>query len=324
MKSRPSLKNSARAALNSPIHPVRNTFLFSCCAIVSNGIHRKRGFLTWLVTLSFLSCGCSVYPKPNHSLNHPDESLVKIVRDEYNIPIISRLLGRTLWIYLPLQEELFVDSDKPLEYAKKFEFKSIEGTLQNQVFSFNYDVREIPETKETQNKKFNPRALETMNKVLRSVRRVLFSVRRDTYAPRFFVTVTADTKSGIEIMHTTYIDDLKKAFYEIISWSEYQHRNLEEIGLSPGAIGDLTGSHLDFRDVDFNEFLIEQIKQRLRLKFNRPEVEIGVDIDKEVLKSIKNVLEIYKVEDFSALNLKNLVTEKAVTLSRAAVLEKIP
>ena len=302
MKLRPSLKNLARAALNSPIYG-------------------KRDFLTWLIAITLLSAGCSVYPKSNHSLNNPAESLVKIVRDEYNIPIVCRLVGRTLWIYLPLQEELFIDSDKPLEYPKKFESKSIEGNLQNEVFSFNYDIREIPETKEKQDKKFNPRALDTMNKVLRSVRRVLFSVRPDTSAPRFFVTVTADTKNGIEIKHTTYIDDLKKAFYEIISWTEYQHRNLEDIGLSPGAIGDKEGKHLEFRDIDFKEFLIEQIRQRVRLKFNRPEVEKGADIDKEVLKSIKNVLEIYKVEDFSALDLKNLVTDKRISLSRAAALE---
>ena len=93
--------------------------------------------------------------------------------------------------------------------------------------------------------------------------------------------------------------------------------------MSLEAIGDFKGRHLKFQDIDFKEFLVEQIRQRIRQKFNRAEVEKGADIDKEVLKSIKKVLEIYKFQDFLVLDLRNLLTDKKISLSRAAVFEKI-
>lgn len=226
-------------------------------------------------------------------------------------------------MYLPVEEAIFIENDKPESYTKIFNPKSIEGNLRDGMFNLNYDIAEIPETKETQNTKFNPLISDIINKALRSIRRVLFSLKQDGQGPRFFIIVTSDIKNGIEIISTNYIDDLRKASYEIISWTEYQHRSLEDIKLSPGAIGDKEGKHLEFRDIHFNEFLLGQIQQRLRQKFNRPEVKKGADIDKEVLKTIRNVFEIYGFEDFSLVSLQNLATSNKTTLSKAAVLEEI-
>ena len=302
MKLRLSLKNSARAALNSLILP-------------------KIRLLTALLSLAFLT-NCTIPSEPTYSLGDLSSSLVKMAQEEYKLPLVSTLVGQTLWIYLPLEEELFIDSDKPQEYTQRFDFKSAQGNLKYDTLAFGYEIRETPETKESQNKKFNPQAAEKINKVLRCVRRLIFSLKRYRYEPEFFVTVVTDTKNGIELIDVTYVDDLKKVLYEMISWVEYQHRNIEDIKISPEAVGDKEGKHLKLYDIEFKDFFIEQIKQRLRSKFSRGEVEKGADIDKEVLKSIKNVLEIYNFNDFSLLELKNLVTDKTVSFSRAAVLEK--
>lgn len=268
-----------------------------------------------------LSC-CSFPLTPTYTTETLSQSLEKILLEEYRIPSVSGLTGQALWVYIPTEEAIFIESEKPESYAKIFDPKSIEGNLQGGMFNFNYDIAEIPETKETQNTKFNPAIADLMNKALRSIRRVLFSLKRDESGPRFFVIALCDIKNGIEIINTTYIDDLRKASYEIISWTEYQHRGLEDIKLVPEAIGDKEGNHLEFRDIHFNEFMLGQIQQRLRQKFNRPEVKKGVDIDKEVLKTIKNVLEIYGFEDFSLVSLQNLATSNKTTLSKAALLEK--
>ena len=294
MKLRLSLRNSARAARNSLI-----------------------------TALIFLIPGCSAAPGPSYTIKNLSASLSEICKNEYNIPIVSKLQGQTLWVYIPLEEELFIETDKPEEYSKKFEVKSIDGSLSGGSINLGYDIQEIPEAKESQNKKFNPQAMDKINKILRSLRRVVFSLRHDKYEPKFFIIVAADIKNGIELIEITYIDDLKKAFYGIISWSEYQQRSLQDIKVSLEAIGDFKGRHLKFQDIDFREFLVEQIRQRIRQKFNRAEVEKGADIDKEVLKSIKNVLEIYKFQDFLVLDLRNLITDKKISLSRAAVFEKI-
>lgn len=316
MRLRLSLRNSERAARNSLIAALK---IGTANIFLSRHIYRK--IVT--VPILFLILGCSAPPGPSYTIKNLSESLTEICKNEYDIPVVSELQGQTLWVYMPLEEELFIDTDKPQEYTKKFEVKSIDGSLAGGSINLDYNIQEIPEAKESQNKKFNPQAMDKINKILRSVRRVVFSLKPNKYEPKFFVIVTADIKNGVELIEITYIDDLKKAFYGMISWSEYQQRSLQDIKVSLEAIGDFKGRHIKFQGIDFKEFLVEQIRQRIRMKFNRSEAEKGANIDKEVLKSIKNVLEIYKFKDFLVLDLRNLLTDKKTSLSRAAVFEKI-
>ena len=267
--------------------------------------------------------GCSF--QPNHdpyTLTNLSDYLVKIARDDYKVTLVSKLVGQTLWVYLPLEESLFIDADKPQEYSQRYEIKNLEAGLNYETLSLDYAVSEVPETKESQNKKFNPEVADKINKTLRTIRRVLFNLKPQKYEPRFFVLAATDIKTGIELVDTTYIDDIRKVSYDMISWIEYQHRTLENVNVSFTAIGDKKGRHLRMRDIDFQDFLLEQIKQRIQVKFNRNETEKGADIDEEVLKTVKYVLEIYKFKDFLVLELKNSLTRKKVTLSRSAVLEK--
>ena len=286
-----------------------------------NGLKKlSPAYSSWLIVLIFSLWGCNLLPsKPTYTSENIAESVVKIAQEEYRIHLVSKLIGQTLWIYLPLEEDLFVDSDKPQESISRFDFKHAEGILKEKTLNFVYDIREIPETKENQNKKFNPEAGKKISMVLRCVRRVVFSLKRQANGPRFFTLVTADTKNGFELTDTTYIDDLKKVLFEMISWTEYQYRTVEDIKLAPEAIGDLEGEHLEFYDVNFERFLIDQIKQRLRIKFNRssdlPKAG-GVDIEKEVFKSIRAVFEIYNFSDFLTLDMYNLASEKRFLLAK--------
>lgn len=191
------------------------------------------------------------------------------------------------------------------------------------IISFDYDIIAVGETKELQNKKINPKATKKMQKVFSALRRVILSLKHSADEPLFFVTVTADIKNGLELIEITYIDDLKKALYGMISITEYQHRSLQDLRISFEAIGDKEGTHVKFQDIKFNDFLIEQIRQRVRSKFQRPEVQKEADIDKEVIRSISHVFEIYKFNGFSMLELKNLVTGNKLSLSLQALLEKV-
>lgn len=283
----------------------------------------KNSASTALSSLLLLFYGCSSFDKPSYyTQENLNESIVKIAKEEYNIPVISKLAGETIWVYIPLKEELFIKSDKPEAYVKRFESEPIKGELKEGLLKFEYEIKEIPEVKETQDKKLNPDALDKISKILRTVRRIIFSLKPNGFKPKFFAVLTSDIKNGIEILDITYVDDLKKVFYGIISWTEYQHRSLEFVNLSLEAIGDSEGKHMNPYDIDFNDFLAEQIKQRLSIKFNRPEVEKGADIDKEVLKSVKNVLEIYNADSFLLVDLKNLITGYRVTMSKSAILER--
>src|SRR3989338_7816769 len=100
MKLRLSLRNSARAAHNSLI-----------------------------AALIFLILGCSAAPGPSYTIKNLSASLSEICKNEYNIPVVTRLQGQTLWVYIPLEEELFIETGKLEEYSKKFEVKSIDSSL---------------------------------------------------------------------------------------------------------------------------------------------------------------------------------------------------
>src|SRR3990167_3090254 len=72
--------------------------------------------------------GCSF--QPNHdpyTLTNLSDYLVKIARDDYKVTLVSKLVGQTLWVYLPLEESLFIDADKPQEYSQRYEIKNLEA-----------------------------------------------------------------------------------------------------------------------------------------------------------------------------------------------------
>ena len=77
MKSRLSLKNSARVALNSLI----------------------------LISLLLFS-GCSSETRPTYSKENLAQSIQDICKKEYNLEIKARLVGDTLWVYLSVEELL--------------------------------------------------------------------------------------------------------------------------------------------------------------------------------------------------------------------------
>jgi len=157
--------------------------------------------------------------------------------------------------------------------------------------------------------------------VLQVIRRVLFSVGNSKEnTPAFFCIVTADIKNGFENKQIFYFLDLKKLSYSFISQTEYQHRIVQDTAVSPEIIGDKTGSHLIYRDITLEEFIADQIQNRIKLKFQKPEVPANADIDKEVLKIVNYTLAAYQFKNFTLLELANLATGKKIILNQTAIL----
>ncbi len=266
--------------------------------------------------------GCSSSTTPTFLKENINDAIQDICKKEYKFDVKAKLAGNTLWIYVPL-EDIFTPSDKPEKYTEKFTIEHNKEEFNSDTLKVEYLIKAIPEQEKTQEYKYNKDASEKINNVWKVLNRVLFSMdRAKQNEPKFYYLVIADIKNGFEIKEICYYLDLKKVSYVFISWGEFQHRTIQDTGISADIIGDKDGKHLKYNDITMEEFLAWQIQHRIKLKFQKPEVDQKADIDKEVLKIITYTLKAYNFDNFQFLELYNLFTNKKSLFNKAAILAK--
>ena len=282
----------------------------------------KRALLLNSSILALLLLGCSLSTDPTYIKEEISKAIQDLCNNEYKLEIHSKLVGQTLWVYLPV-EELLQKSDKPEKYTEKFSIEINKAAFIDKNFKIEYLIKKIADQQKSQEYKFNKAVLEKSNNVWKTIRRVLFSMERgkEAYAPKFLCLVTADIKSGLVMKDLVYIIDLKKVSYEFISWTEYQHRSIQEVGFSPIAIGDQEGKNIDYKDVLFADFLALQMQQRIKLKYQKPEVGRDTNIDQEILKVVVHTIKTYQFKDFNEVELANSFAgkENKMILNKEAV-----
>ena len=292
MKSRLSLKNLARAALNN------------------------------LFVLLLICSGCSSSTKPTYLKENTVRAVEDICKNEYSIDVKVKRVGSTLWIYLPVKD-IFVESQKPEKYIERFKIEQNKDKFEAGVLKLEYLINVIAENEKEQLYKFDKKIAKQINDVWSALRRVLFSMDRSKEnQPRFFCFVITDINKGFEIRQIFYNLDMKKISYGLISWGEYQHRTIQDIELIIEAIGDKEGRYLAYKDITMDDFISGQIQHRIKLKFQKPEVDSNADIDKEIMKIAVRVIKTYAFNDFRGLELVNLLTKNKTVLSQAAVLAR--
>lgn len=294
MKLRLFLKNSAKFGLNS------------LCVI----------------TASVYFLGCSSSTSPTYTKDNIAKAIRDICRKEYKLNVRVKLAGSTLWVYLPLKD-LLVKTDKPEKYSEYFEIGQNKTSFNNGILKVDYLVKAIPEQEKTQEYKYDKKGTEKIGNVWKALRRVVFSMDRSkAEEPKFYCLVTADIRNGFETREFFYYLDLKKVSYDFISWTEYQHRTVQETGVAPEIIGDMAGRHLDFRDMTMEDFIAAQIEHRIKMKFQKPEVSKKTDVDREILKVVTHVIKIYGIEDIREADLFNQATQNRTILNKPALLSK--
>lgn len=273
-----------------------------------------------IIPLFFL--GCSLSSSPTYIKEDIDKAVQDICNNEYKLTITSKLTGQTLWVYLPV-ENLLDKSEKPEKYTEKFSIEANKCEFIYKAFKIEYAIKRIPDEQKLQEYKLNKSAMEKNGNAWKVIRRVLFSMERtkESNEPKFLCLVTADIKTGITMKDIVYITDLKKVSYEFISWTEYQHRAVQDVGLSLNSIGDKKGERLDYKDITLEDFLAMQIQQRIKLKFQKPEVDKITNLDQEILKIAIHTIKTYRFKDFEEVELVNLGkgNENKIVLNRQAV-----
>lgn len=259
-----------------------------------------------------LAAGCTISGSPTYVKKDIDKTVEKILRQEYQMQATSRLVGSTLWIYIPVKDlfEKTKGNDPDDKIKERFELLENESILREGLLRVSYLVKPVvPEREKDQGYKINKKALEKINNAWEVLRRVAFSMdRRERDQIQFYILMGADTVNGLEIRETIYYKDLIKVMYRVISPGEYHHRVVVDSGLRSEVIGDTEGKSVNFIDVKFKDFLCKQIEHRVGLKFQKPEVEQTADTDKEIKKAVLETLRAYEFNDFSAAEMTNLLT----------------
>ena len=289
-KSRPSLRNSARSA--------RKLVVACLCVCL---------------------CGCSAVATPTYTKDKIEKTFQKLMRQEYSADCRVKLVGGTLWVYVPVQD-LFEKSEKPEKVKEKFEIQENKSALRSGVLHVSYLVRPIPEQEKLQEYGFNKKEMEKINHAWEVLRRIVFSMdRAERDQIQFYCIIGADVKNGLQLSETIYYKDMLKVLYRFISPDEYHHRIIVDTKLSPAIIGDRLGLSVDYRDIAMSQFLCDQIEHRVNMKFQKPEVSHSADVDKEVIKTIIDTLRIYEFDNFRSAELFNLFTNKKTLISQRAL-----
>lgn len=278
--------------------------------------------LSFLV-IALLLAGCSSSTAPSYVTGNVAQALEDTCKKEFDLDLKVKVVGSTLWVYLSA-EDVLREAKKPKKILKLFEIKENKHEFVQDIIKSEYSVDPIPEKEEFNPYEYDEKVSEANDRILRTLFRILSSAKESPRSPiHFTCLVTADIKNGFFIRQTIYNTDMKKAFYGLLSPAEFHHRIPQETQANAEIINDKEGKFIDYHDITWQEFITEQIKNRIQLKFEKPEVKNDADIDKEIVKIVANTIKIYEFEDFSTVELYNALTQKKFFFNRRALLEGI-
>jgi len=273
-----------------------------------------------LIPLILFLSACTSSTAPTFLKEDISKAVKDICKKEYQLDVVTNLTGRTFWVYMPL-ENIITKSQKPEKYTERFLVEDRKNQFNERVLRINYLIKPVPETEKQQDMSLDKSVNTKIFNVLQVIRRVLFSMDNSEVKnnPLFFCIVTADIANGFELKQTFHCLDLKKISYGFISQTEYQHRIVQDTEISPQIIGDREGRHLVYQDITLEDFLAGQIQGRIRMKFQKPEVEKNVDIDREVSRVVSLTLNTYAFKDFALVEMTNLATGAKIILNQTAI-----
>ncbi|UCD54690.1 MAG: hypothetical protein JSV93_03985 [Candidatus Omnitrophota bacterium] len=232
------------------------------------------------VVISFsiilLSTGCGEITYPKEKLG---ESLIKLCKDEYHIDVDASIIGKTLAIYLPL-DNLF---DVTLNISEPAWDKVSDVLLNARRISLSTDADIKFYCVIAQDVRLPEIQLVIVNYV-EDAKRVLFSdISRGEYFKRTLVDINENPQAKKE---QAIVDVFGKMKLE----KEWQDKILEDFFRSPPSSLEGIGywqKKFYIKDITLEEFLAQQIARRIKMRFREEE-----DLEKYALKSVNGKFEI--------------------------------
>ncbi len=287
----------------------------------------------FLVFLSFYLCGCFKFgTKEPVNLSQAQEKLIQIAKDEFHYDIVTKRVGKTIWVYLPIKYPLVEakaanentpNSNQPTE---SLSLRFIDARFNEKNFEIEYDIA----TTKTYSKSlgytsgYSQEYLKAQQNILSAIQRSFLDLdplHAKESLPQFIVFVIADVVRGIEIVHTVYFDDLKKGLSLIaaLSQEEFTKRFVYEVRGDNKIKEDLEGKHIEYREINLSEFLAKQIVQRITYKYQSSAFSPSEDTKKEILKQAADVIDAYNFSDFEGVKITDLNTKTTETIQKPAL-----
>ena len=230
--------------------------------------------------------------------------------------MITRLVGRTFWIYAPTDKQLFdfaADTPSPpdpLKKPAKYSLLYINGVYKDGIFNFEYDV--VPKIKsDLPSEGIKNEGTDYFNKLYNNLFTAVTEVLLDPKNPvSFVVMVITDIKKGIEARYTFFLEDYRKASVEGIPYDEFEKRVLQDSKGSTDYIGDEVGQHLEFNDIVMPEFLCKQMVNRIRFKFTQSDFPPQENYEDAIIGTIADTSHYYNFKDFLEVRTNDIRAKK--------------
>lgn len=264
-----------------------------------------------LLLISILGCSQKPVNEPL-TLSDPHNKLVTMCKDEHDIDIVVTPFDNTVWIYLPLEKDLFSMKADPKgpsnsgESAVKPTVKFLDGQYRNGDFHLTYDIAPSKGYAKSYGytSEFSEEYRNKQRNILTAIYRT-FSEVDDP--PAFFVIVIADILNGLESRTIIHFADLKRAYTDPSFHEEYAKRIISEQPTgNVGVLGDQTGASIDYHDITWPQFLSKQMVFRVNFKYQRSAFPPSDNTQMELLNIAADTIAAYDFEDFTSIQLQDL------------------
>lgn len=237
-------------------------------------------------------------------------------RKDYKLNVITRLVGKTFWIYAPTDKPLFdfaaesPSPPDPLKKPAKYSLLYIDGKFTDRSFSFEYDI--VPKVKsDLQSEGIRNEGTDHFNKLYNNLFTAVTETLLDPKNPILFVVMSiTDIKKGIEARYTFFLEDYRMASVEGIPYDEFSKRVLQESKGSTDYIGDEIGQHLEYTDVFMPNFLTKQMVNRIRFKFTQSDFPPQENYEEAIINTIADTNRYYHFKDFKEVRTNDIRTKK--------------
>lgn len=269
----------------------------------------------------FLSACSRATPPETAPLSEMHQKFLTICREEHKLNVVLKPLRDTLWIYVPLNDDLMKVSSTP-EGTRKSDtaqgrqaVKYLDSIYSDRRFEITYDIH--PDKNYPQSPGYGLGYSSAYQKVSQQI---LTGVSRAYFepadAPHFFVVVIADVKNGVEMENIFYLEDLKRYMaFGSLPQEEFLKRSIYEARGKMEWIGDTEGRHLAYTDIAMPDFLAKQMATRINFKYQNSSFPPSDDSRQELLQIAAQTLSSYAFTDFTTLRLHDLATDTFETIS---------